>query len=450
MGGNQMTNLKTLTVAGLLASFLAVPSFAEENYIVRLKSSAINSVAQQFGVTVKSALHGSADNAFVVSVPDGPFGSLVASSLKSSPLVQSVEHDDTLGLPELSTFAGSGHKVPALKKWSGNFSLPGPVPAWSAYLNQPAVGIIRLNDAQNYFGYGSGRVAVIDTGVDYTHPVLFPVTDFWMGFDFTRGNGLDVTGNSDLDQETTPMVDQETTPMVDGSGTIILNQETTPMVDQETTPMVDGGKLPACFGHGTMVAGIIHLAAPGARILPIKAFSSDGTGKMSDIIKAIYYAVDMGATVINASFSTPENSNELQKAMAYATAHNVVFVTSVANDGSSAVVFPAGINPAIGVASTDNNDNRSTFSNYGSDVELGAPGEAILTTFPRNHYALGWGTSFSTPWVAGTVALMQSVNRRSSIDEVTEDLQDSAHRLLSPGMGAGRLDVFKSVYAAKY
>jgi thermitase len=214
--------------------------------------------------------------------------------------------------------------------------------------------------------------------------------------------------------------------------------------------MVDGGKLPACFGHGTMVAGIIHLVAPGARILPIKAFSSDGTGKISDIIKAIYYAVDNGATVINASFSTPDNSTELQKAIAYATAHGVVFVTSVANNGSSAVVFPAGVNPAIGVASTDNNDYRSTFSNYGSDVELGAPGESIMTTFPKNHYALGWGTSFATPWVAGTVVLMKSVNGRASIDDVTDDLQDGADHAMSPGLGAGRLDVFKSVIQAKH
>jgi subtilisin family serine protease len=449
MSGNYMTNLRTLTLAGLLTALSTVPSFADDNYIVRLKSSVINSVAQQFGVTVKSALHGSADNAFVVSVPDGPLGSFLANALKSSPSVQSVEHDDTLGLPELSAFAGSGHKVPALKKWSGTFSLPGPIGGWNAYLNQPAVGIVRLQDAQKAFGYGSGRVAVIDTGVDYTHPVLFPVTDFWMGFDFTSGNNLDVTGNSDLNQETTPMVDQETTPMVDGSGTIILNQETTPMVDQETTPMVDGGKLPSCFGHGTMVAGIIHLAAPAARILPIKAFASDGTGKISNIIKAIYYAVDMGATVINASFSTPANSPELQNAIAYAASHGVVFVTSVANNGSGAVVFPAGINPAIGVASTDNNDYRSSFSNYGSDVELGAPGEAIMTTFPRNHYALGWGTSFATPWVAGTVALIRSASRNESIADVTEDLQDGAHSANSSGLGAGRLDIYKSVSRAK-
>jgi hypothetical protein len=448
LGGKHMTKLITLTFTGLLTSLLIPPASAEDNYIVRLKAPATSSVVQQFGVKVKGALHGAGGSAFVVSVPDGPLGTIIANSLKSNPQIAAVEHDDTLALPELSTFAGSGHKVPALKNWTGKFSLPGPIPAWSAYLNQPVVGIIRLGDAQSRFGYGSGLVAVIDTGVDFTHPVLFPVTNFWMGFDFTRGNNLDTTGNSDLTQETTPMVDQETTPMVDGSGTIILNQETTPMVDQETTPMVDGGKLPACFGHGTMVAGIIHLAAPFARILPIKAFNSDGTGKISDVIQAIYYAVNMGATVINASFSTPATSPELQKAINYATSNGVVFVTSVANDGSSTVVYPAGIAPAIGVASTDNNDNRSAFSNWGSDVDLAAPGEAIMTTFPRNRYALGWGTSFATPWVAGTVALIRSVSH-SSIGDVNGDLQDGAHHIASPGMGAGRLDVYKSVNEAK-
>jgi subtilisin family serine protease len=112
-------------------------------------------------------------------------------------------------------------------------------------------------------------------------------------------------------------------------------------------------------------------------------------------------------------------------------------------------VYPAGINPAIGVASTDNNDYRSTFSNYGSDVELGAPGESIMTTFPKNHYALGWGTSFATPWVTGTVALMQSLNRFESISAATDDLQDGADSAKSPGLGAGRLDVFGSAARAK-
>jgi subtilisin family serine protease len=104
----------------------------------------------------------------------------------------------------------------------------------------------------------------------------------------------------------------------------------------------------------------------------------------------------------------------------------------------------------IGVVSTDNNDYRSSFSNYGLDVELGAPGESIMTTFPRNHYALGWGTSFATPWVTGTVALLQSLNRGESISEATEDLQDGAATAKSSGLGAGRLDVFKSAIQAKH
>ena len=96
------------------------------------------------------------------------------------------------------------------------------------------------------------------------------------------------------------------------------------------------------------------------------------------------------------------------------------------------------------MASTSNQDARSSFSNFGSYVTLAAPGEAIVTTYPRNHYAITWGTSFSTPYVAGTVALMQSL-RKQKVEVVRQDLQNGTDAASTSGIGAGRLNVYRSV-----
>jgi len=90
------------------------------------------------------------------------------------------------------------------------------------------------------------------------------------------------------------------------------------------------------------VAGLIHYVAPTAKILPLKAFNADGTARLSDIVRAIYYAVDNGARIINMSFSATESSQELMRAIAYANNRNVIVVAAAGNEGYEAVVYPAG------------------------------------------------------------------------------------------------------------
>src|SRR5206468_11550953 len=89
----------------------------------------------------------------------------------------------------------------------------------------------------------------------------------------------------------------------------------------------------AAFGHGTMVMGVIHLVAPKARLLPLKAFHSDGTGFLSDILRAIYYAVQNDANVINMRFDTTTNSTELRNALAFANQLNVIGVAPAGHEG---------------------------------------------------------------------------------------------------------------------
>src|SRR5260370_41961926 len=111
------------------------------------------------------------------------------------------------------------------------------------------------------------------------------------------------------------------------------------------------------------------------------------------------------------SFDFLTYSRELENAVNHASNSGVICVASVGNDGQQVVVYPAGLSKVMGVASTTNNDTLSSFSNYGQPpVWVGAPGEGIVTTYPYGTYAAGWGTSFSTPFVSGTVALVRSLS----------------------------------------
>src|SRR5690242_9776855 len=247
---------------------------------------------------------------------------------------------------------------------------------------------------------GTGTVAVIDTGVDVNHPVLIPV--LLPGYDFTRNQ----PGASEwLDW---PL--QNST--VQGQQSGVVQQSSAAILDQSSAAILDGQPC-AAFGHGTMTSGLVHLAAPTAKILPLKAFSANGTGYLSNIIAALYYAVQHNANVVNMSFDLTSSSPALNQAVTYANKAGVVLVAAAGNEDTSARVYPAAMNSyVVGVASTNDWDNRSSFSNYGSaDVWIAAPGENIVSTFPGGTYASSSGTSFSSPLVAGTAALFLSAKQ---------------------------------------
>jgi subtilisin family serine protease len=254
-----------------------------------------------------------------------------------------------------------------------------------------------------------------------------------------------------LDQETTPILDQETTPILDGGTAIILQQETTPILDQETTPILDGKKFPA-FGHGTMTAGLIHLVAPDAKIMPLRAFGADGSATVSQIVQAIAFAIDRHVDVINMSFSMSQDSPALAEALGKATKAGIICVASAGNDGSGTIpVYPAAYSNVIGVAGTNNSLSRSTWSNYGSPlVSLAAPDEGIITTYPLEHYAWVSGTSFSGPQVAGGAALLVDINNKTNQSMAESELKSSAKPLSAAlGLGAGELDLFQACRTAK-
>ena len=200
---------------------------------------------------------------------------------------------------------------------------------WQGYVNQPATQLIRLAKTQSAFATtGAGViVAVIDTGVDPTNPVLKNL--LVNGYDFTRNmNG----GSEDSDVSASPDLSQ--------AGAAQVNQRTVAVLDQRTVAVLDGSQYNA-FGHGTMTAGIVHLVAPQAQIMPLKSFNANGTGYDSDVLRAIYYAVKHGARVLSMSFDYTSYSPELANAIKYANSNGVVSVASAGNDGQQIMVIRA-------------------------------------------------------------------------------------------------------------
>jgi subtilisin family serine protease len=314
---------------------------------------------------------------------------------------------------------------------------------WIGFARQPATRLVGLLGARTRGTTGAGVVAVIDSGVDVAHPALRGA--LVEGYDFTR----DVLGvpheMNDVDVETARRLSLSgsTTAFLDSSTRPVpLNQYAVAGLSGSTTAFLDAGKLPQGFGHGTMVASLVRLAAPTARIMPLKAFDADGRSNTFDILRAIYHAADRRVQVVNMSFSMQQSSPELERAIRYAADRGVALVSAVGNDGNEIDVYPASLAAVIGVASTSLEDRRSPFTNYGSPlVSLAAPGEGVVAAYPGGNYATVWGTSFSAPLVAGALTLLVQRDPEQDVVELESALLDAARPLSEGGLGAGRLRI---------
>ncbi len=437
---------KTMIKFVLLLAALASWAIAGDTYLLRTPSSKIGAVASRHGLAVLNTV---SQDLFQVRMPAGRD----PRELMSDPDVKNVETDTQVWLPEINSTSSLGASQalslgkPAAVNFYGTLAL-------NSYVNQPAGSVVQLSTARQ-LATGAGVVAILDTGVDPKNPVL--KSSLLTGYDFTRGQagGSEMTDAYQVDQSTTAILDfmdgTDTDASISGdTDTLQLNQSTTAILDQSTTAILDQSTtanldaklkaLGAAFGHGTMVAGIVHLVAPTAKILPVKVFSGSGTSTLSTVVAGIYWAVNQGnADVISMSFSSTQPSTELANAIAYAVSKGVICVASVGNDGKNVTVYPAAYG-ILGVGSTNNSMARSSFSDYGSDVDLAAPGEAIITTFPGNLYAAGWGTSFAAPFVSGGAALLVDIKSNTNEDQAQTALTQAIP--IGQGLGAGELDLF--------
>lgn len=331
-------------------------------------------------------------------------------------------------------------------------------PVWAGYSDQRAARTIKIATAhQASYSCGAGvRVAVIDTGVDETHPQLIGAV--LSGYDLldptgtgSEWAGLDHSVRAIVEHSVRAIVEQSNPSVMAGSARAVASGAMAPVLGEQAILAFQETGLPPFFGHGTMVAGLVRLVAPGARIVPIRAFDGNGTASVYDIVRAIRWATDQGVQVINMSFSLEESTTELRNAIRYAESRGVLMVAAVGNQGTQMRIYPAAYSEVLGIAaqSTATSGSLATFSNWGTVVaDLAAPGSAVLTTFPGGLYAAGWGTSFSSPLVAGAAALIYE--RPHSHTYPNRDLRNDLMQSAAPKSAlygkvvSGQLDVYRA------
>ncbi len=304
------------------------------------------------------------------------------------------------------------------------------------YVDQWAPEKIRLPQAHRQATGSQMTVAVLDTGVDASHPDL--------------------------------------------SGHISVGKD---FVDMDNDPSEEGtaGKSLA-YGHGTHVAGLITLAAPDAEIMPVRVLDPDGAGNIWVLAEGLAYAANPdgdlrtldGADVINMSLSTTRPTKLLNEIVASVTCEasedsddeeedgeegddegeedclasvsgGAVVVAAAGNSGCSTPEYPAaeGVSGLLSVAATTSDDALANFSNYGTWVNVAAPGASITSTVPGGGYGTWSGTSMSTPLTAGTAALVRSSNQSLTAAQVTDRVLSTATNI--GGLEPLRIDAANAV-----
>ncbi|HWD97793.1 MAG TPA: S8 family serine peptidase, partial [Bryobacteraceae bacterium] len=415
--------------AAVALLFAATSAFAGTEYVaganestvpgqllVRFRAgSSATAVVQQFvpGATTSTVRQDA--NVQIVQLPQrAPLG--VASQLAASPDVVYVEPNRVRQSQGL---------VPNDPQLNAQWALQN-VQAMQAWGVAPD-GFLSAAVAES----GRIRVAVLDTGVDCTHP------------DFINAGG----GSTDS--------------AAGGQLNWSISKAYYPTTAGTSCSWGDD------FGHGTHVAGIIAASANNGQgiagvaypveILVYKVLNSSGSGDDGKISQAIVDAANNGAAVISLSLGAPGYSQTLQSAINYAWQKNALVVAAAGNSSSAELFFPAAANYALGVAATDVNDNLAGFSDYGFDVAVGAPGVGILSTVPTyanqsgaTGYAQMSGTSMAAPHVSAAGGMIFAASPKISAAMARMLIEESADNG-NPGgqagqqLGYGRINLWRAL-----
>lgn len=277
-------------------------------------------------------------------------------------------------------------------------------------------------------------VAIIDDGVNMFHSDLFD--NVWRNPGEIAANGIDDDNNGYID---------------DIYGWDVGNNDNNPVHPRTN------------FTHGTHVGGISGAVTNNQRgvasigyniaIMPVKC-TFDNQASATSIPRGydgITYAANAGADIINCSWSSGNFSQTAQAVINYATSRGSIVVAAASNDGVNQIRYPAAYNGVIAVASSDINDEKSSFSNYGTWVDVTAPGSRIRSTIATGSYATFDGTSMATPMVAGLLALMKSHNPKLTNAQLETCLLDNADDIdglntsFKGFLGSGRINAEKSM-----
>ncbi len=258
-------------------------------------------------------------------------------------------------------------------------------------------------------------VAVLDTGVDYTHPELVP--NLWVNSAEIAGNGVDDDGNGYVDD--------------------YLGYD---FAYNDADPMDDHGHGTACAGivagvgdNGVQLAGVAY----NCRIMCVKIGLSNGYSYDSMFAPAVIYAANMGAKVQSISYFSDDLTPALRAATDYAWSRGSLLVVAAGNYNEPFPLYPAGYDRAVGVAASTQTDRKASFSNLGSWVDVAAPGVNIHATTMGGGYTTGFaGTSAAAPNAAGVAALLWSWMPNARIETIREALEYSAEVIPDPRVGA--------------
>ncbi len=373
-------------------SSLAAPA-APLTALVEASPSDIDDVAQESGATVLRQIPGT--DVYEVELPAGQTLAQFLALLDDDVRVVEAEPDEVLDNPE-----GGASTIPA-----------GTTELAASIAFQPELLRIGLPQALARSRGAGVLVAIVDTGVEETHPFLAGAFD---------PDGYDV---------------------VDGDGD---PGEERNFLDDDRDGLVDEG-----FGHGTFVASLIHAVAPDARLLAFRVLASDGIGSASWLAEGITRAADAGAQVINVSIGMHQQSHVVKRAVEHARSRGALVVASAGNTGLESVAFPSVLSDVFAVTAVGPNDVRATFASFGSGVDLSAPGVDLLGAHPGfpGGTARWSGTSFAAALASGAGALVRSLDPSLEPDSLQQALEDASADIdaLNPSLGGrlgrGRLDL---------
>jgi thermitase len=379
--------LGALTLAAMLWALVAAPVGASGGsggssstrdpitpgqVIVRLHDAAdLPALAAQYQLDPTPIDFLTIEPLFLMRITDGVSPDVRAAALAADSRVQYAE----------SNVVGSSAEDQGVVGWASGES------DGTNYQVQWAPNLMRLPQAFTVTRGAGVTVAVLDTGVDTSHPAL--AGHLVDGYDF---------------------VDNDDDPSEVG------------------TAGVDRG-----YGHGTFVSGLVALTAPDARIMPVRVLDPSGMGDVWRLAKSMVWAASNGANVINLSLGTYTRThvaNELISNLS-ANGRGVVVVAAAGNAASNLPQFPAGEGGSrlLSVAATTPLDTLALFSDFGSWVDVAAPGAGIWSTIPGGQYATWSGTSMATGLASGDAALVRAAYPSLSAQTVIARITGTARKI---------------------
>ena len=408
--------------AALLCALLASPANADDDdddggefvprqIVVKIRPAvAIGYINAKYRTKTLQRLPGT-EKIYLLRTPQGKNPATLANRIMTNEPLRVIYAE-----PNLRAGSPEGSRM--------HYGRPGGTPApeldSAKYRSQYAVDNLNLSEAHRVNRGAGAVVAVIDTGVQLNHGELAGRLTT-ARYDFVDGDrapwDLGDSRDNDLDGVRDEMV-----------------------------------------GHGTHVAGIVALTAPGARIMPVRALDSEGRGTTFGIARAIRYSVNSGADVVNLSLGSSRESDLLEDLIGDDDddeTGQTVFVAAAGNDGNTASQYPAAEDGAIAVTSVDAAKKKSDFANFGGWITVAAPGSDIFSPFPTGRYATWSGTSMATPFVAGQAALIKGLKPNAPAGCVTQIIGATTEPLATSDptyasrLGRGHADVGAStVYAS--